>query len=263
VKGGIVMKEKKKDKQAIKDEPTLVEGASETKEEVTKEEVLDKKSKKSKKEKVAKEPKVKEPKLKKKKRIRNRSKFTSKFFKKFQGRSHESFDEMLMTDYKHVVERAYQLSSINELDYDEMFIITVPDAFDKNGRVHYRLSKSKDGSQTLLYDQSLVTILFFGKDSLFYHQANVDHRDGHIAYDVSGEFSYFDVVHMETAFKYDRQDNPKYVTLDLEVGLSDGVKVPFHLRNHRIHDDYHLPNLLTETEQKVLDAIKKRVRQTR
>jgi hypothetical protein len=257
VKGGIVMKNKK-NKQTIENEPVLVEDMNDDLVEET-----TSKSKKTKKEKKVKVKQEKVPKEKKKKRIRNRAKFTSKFFKKFQGRSHDSFDQMLMNDYKHVVERAYQLSSINELDYDQMFIITVPDAFEKNGRVNYRLNKTADGGQTLLFDQSLVTILFFGSETLYYHQANVDHRDGHIAFDVSGEFSYFDVVHMETAFKYDNQDKPKYITLDLEVGLSDGVKVPFHLRNHRIHDDYHLPNLLTETEQKVLDTIKRRVRQTR
>jgi len=142
-------------------------------------------------------------------------------------------------------------------------LITVPDAFDKDGRVNYRLDTREDGTHTLLYDQALVTALFFGHDTLYYHQANIDHRDGHIGFDVSGEFSYFDVVHMETSLKYDNNDKPKYITLDIEIGLSDGNKVPFHLRNHRIHDDYNLDTLLTPTEQKVLHTLKQKVRESR
>ncbi|MDI6453719.1 hypothetical protein [Peloplasma aerotolerans] len=213
--------------------------------------------------KETKEKKIKVPKEKKAKKIKDRQKWTSKYFKKFSGRASDSYDEMLHLDYDRAIERAKQLSSIMESEFDSPIVITVPDAFDKNGRVTYRLDKKEDGTSSLLYDQALVTILFFGDDSLFYYQANIDHRNGHIAFDIAGEFNYFDVVHMETALKYDNADNPKYITLDLEVGLADGTIVPFHLRNHRIHDGYDLPTLLTASEQKVLDAIKRKVRESR
>jgi hypothetical protein len=244
VKGGIRMKEKKIKKSDLEAE-TLVEPEEEA-------------PKKAKKEKPVKVKKVDVAKENKK-----RQKFTSKYFKKFSGRSDLSYGDMLQADYKAAMKRAELLSSLKPGDYDSPIIITVPDAYNKGGKVTYRLDKKSDGSQTLLYDQALVTILFFGADSLFYYQANVDHRNGHIGYDVAGEFNYFDVVHMETSLKYDHPDRPKYITLDLEVGLSDGVIVPFHLRNHRIHDDYELPGLITENEQKVLDTIKEKVRNSR
>jgi hypothetical protein len=170
---------------------------------------------------------------------------------------------MLQDDYRKIVERAHDLSSITEADYHEVMMITIPDAFDQTSKVNYRLDKKDDDTYTLLYDQALVTILFFGDDVLYYHQANVDHRNGHIAYDVSGEFNYFDVVHMETAIKYDRPINPKYVTLDLEVGLADGTIVPFHLRNHRIHEEYDLHAFITDQEKKFLDTLKQHVRESR
>jgi hypothetical protein len=244
VKGGIRMKEKKVKKSDLEAE-TLVEPEAEA-------------PKKGKKEKPVKVKKVNVAKENKK-----REKFTSKYFKKFSGRSQDSYADMLQADYNVAIKRAELMSSLQPGDYESPIIITVPDAYNQGGKVTYRLDRKPDGSQTLLYDQALVTILFFGADSLFYYQANIDHRNGHIGFDVAGEFNYFDVVHMETALKYDHPDRPKYITLDLEVGLADGVIVPFHLRNHRIHEDYELPGLITEQEQKVLDTIKNKVRASR
>ncbi|PKK93125.1 MAG: hypothetical protein CVV61_06255 [Tenericutes bacterium HGW-Tenericutes-6] len=194
------------------------------------------------------------------KRLKNRAKWTQKYFKKFSGRHQDNYDDMLDEDYQNVIKRAKELSSIGQKDYTELVLITVPDAFEKHGKVNYRMDKKEDGTFSLLYDQALVTSLFFGEEQLFYHQANVDHRNGHIGFDVAGEFNYFDVVHMETAIKYDNNDHPKYITLDLEVGLSDGTIVPFHLRNHRIHSDYDLEALLTPTEAKILNTLKQKVR---
>lgn len=208
---------------------------------------------------------VKQPKVKQKKVkvIKNRAKYTSKYFKKFAGRQNVSYEEMLQADYNQVIDRAHQLSSIQPADYSSHILITVPDAFDQTSKVSYRLDKRADGTYTLLYDQALVTVVFFGDDSLFYHQANVDHRNGHIGFDVSGEFNYFDVVHMGTSIKYDHPTHPKYITLDLEVGLADGTIVPFHLRNHRIHEEYDINVLLTPQETIFLDTLKHKVRGSR
>ena len=214
---------------------------------------------KEKKEKKAK----KEKKEKKVKKVKNRSKYTSKYFAKFSGRSNQSYDQMLKEDYDRMIKRALELSSITEDSYSSYMMITVPDAFDQSSKVNYRLDKKADGTYTLLYDQALITALFFGDDVLYYHQANVDHRNGHIAYDVSGEFNYFDVVHMETSLKYDNPNHPKYLMLDLEIGLVDGTIVPFHLRNHRIHEEYIFDGVLTAEEKKLLDTLKSKVRESR
>ncbi len=185
-----------------------------------------------------------------------------KYFKRFQGREKTNYDEMIQGDYNRAIERAHDLSSISKADYQnaQPILITVPDSYTDADRVAYRLDKLQDGTMTLRYDQSLVTSLFFGEDSLYYHQCNIDHRDGKIGFDVAGEFNYFDVVHMETAIKYDKPEHPKYIILDLELTLIDGTIVPLHLRNHRLHEGYELPGLLTEKEKLVLDQIKSRVR---
>lgn len=185
-----------------------------------------------------------------------------KYFKRFQGREKTNYDEMIQGDYNRAIERAHDLSSMSKADYQnaQPILITVPDSYTDADRVAYRLDKLQDGTMTLRYDQSLVTSLFFGEDSLYYHQCNIDHRDGKIGFDVAGEFNYFDVVHMETAIKYDKPEHPKYIILDLELTLIDGTIVPLHLRNHRLHEGYELPGLLTEKEKLVLDQIKSRVR---
>jgi len=212
---------------------------------------------------VEKAPKGKVKKEKKSKKPKNREKLTAKYFKKVSGKSIDAYDEIVKADYAKITERARQLSSITNYDFSEPILITVPDAFYHNGKVKYRLDEKSDGTRTLLYDQALVYVLFFGKDSLYYYQANVNHLNGRIASDVAGEFNYSSVSHMETGLKYDSVERPKYITLDLEIGLVDGTIVPFHLRNHRLHQDYQLPGLLTETEQQILTILKKKVRESR
>jgi hypothetical protein len=264
------MKEKKVKKQKLNTESEInpqdsnqVQEVSDLKNDSHDVDTPKKKKGKEKKVKVQKEKKVKVPKIKKVKKLKNREKWTKKYFKKYSGRAEESFADLMKEDFKNAMKRAEILSSIQKTDYEKPVIITIPDAYNKGGKVVYRLDVKKDGSQTLVYDQSLITILFFGKDSLFYYQANIDHRNGHIGYDISGEFNFFDVTHIETQLKYDNPDKPKYLTLDLEIGLVDGTIKPFHLRNHRIHDCYNLPDLVTETEYEILTLIKSRVRESR
>jgi len=208
-------------------------------------------------------PKGKVKKEKKNKKPKDREKLTAKYFKKVSGRSIDAYADIVKADYAKIIERARQLSSITHYDYSEPILITVPDAFYHNGKVKYRLDEKIDGTYTLLYDQALIYVLFFGKDSLYYFQANVNHLNGQIASDVAGEFNYSSVTHMETGLKYDSIDKPKYITLDLEIGLIDGTIIPFHLRNHRLHQDYKLPGLLTDKEQQILTILKKKVRESR
>lgn len=195
------------------------------------------------------------------KRQKNRPKWTKKYFSKFSGKAKTGFYDFVQQDYKNAMLRAEKLSSINQELYGKPIIITIPDSFNNTSKVQSRLDNKPDGSITQVFDQSLITVLFFGESTLYYYQANIDHRNGVIAFDIAGEFNYFDVVHMETQIGYDHVDKPKYITLDFEVGLSDGRVIPFHLRNHRLHPDYKIPELLTKTEQQILDLFKNRVRQ--
>lgn len=200
--------------------------------------------------------------MKKSKETKNRAHLMKKFFNKYTGKEKDSIEHLIQADYDQIIERAEQLSSIDKNDYpsNAPIMIKVPDSFTKKDRVSYRLVQKEDKSTVLLYDQALVTTLFFGETSLFYHQCNVDHRTGNIAFDIAGEFNYFDVVHMETALKFDHSENPKYLMLDLELTLIDGTLIPFHLRNHRLYDSYRLPSLLTDQEKMILEQFKHHIR---
>ncbi|MFP4177504.1 MAG: hypothetical protein ACLFTZ_01940 [Acholeplasmataceae bacterium] len=200
--------------------------------------------------------------MKKSKEMKNRAHAMKKFFKSYTGKEKSSIEHLIQADYDQIIERAEQLSSIDKSDYpsNAPIMIKVPDAFTKKDRVSYRLVHKEDKSTVLLYDQALVTTLFFGETSLFYHQCNVDHRSGSIAFDIAGEFNYNDVVHMETTLSLDQPENPKYLMLDLELSLIDGSVIPFHLRNHRLHESYELPSLLTDQEQMILDQFKHYIR---
>jgi glucan-binding YG repeat protein len=244
-----------------------------TKEKKTKEpEVIEEKETKTKKAKKEKEPKApkekkvkpqKTPKVKQPKQIKNREKWTKKYFKKFSGRSQDSYELMLLEDYQNAIDRALKLLNITDSDYEKPVIITIPDAFGSKDRVTYRIDKKPDGSFTRLFDQALLNILFFGDEAFYYYQVNVDHRNGQFAYDQAGEFSYFDVVHLETKLSYDNHEKPKFITLDLHIGLSDGNKISLHLRNHRIHEHYDLPELLTKEEEEIISTLKQKVRMSR
>lgn len=277
MKGGIHMKDKKK----LNQEKALEE-ITETKEsELKVEESLEKPKKEKKKKKEAdeklkeekqdkkaakepKEPKTKKEKkakrVKKTKKLKNRVRSTKKYFRKFTGREKADFASFVNEDYKKAITRAESLLSIDKKAYAQPVLISTPNSFDNTSKVQYRLDKKEDGTFTQIYDQALVTIMFFGNEALFYYQANINHRTGQIGSDISGEFNYFDVVHVETRLRYDQPAKPKYLMLDLKVGLTDGRTIPIHLRNHRIYDGYGVPEVLTETEQKILDTLKTKIR---
>jgi hypothetical protein len=252
-------KKAKKEKKVEEKKPKLTaEEKAKAKEDAKKQKADDKlKAKEEKKRLKAEKKAIAEE--KKKQKIR--PKWTKKYFTKYAGKEKGLFQKYVDQDYKKAISRAEKLSSIDSKAYGKPILIVIPDSFNKSSKVRYRLDKKPDGGVTQIYDQALLTALFFGENTLFYYQANIDHRNGRIAFDTAGEFNYFDVVHMETQLKYDNPEKPKYLALELEVGLSDGRMIPFHLRNHRLHNEYELPDMLTKTEQQILDLFKSRVRQ--
>lgn len=236
---------KKKDKKSKKDKKKAREQELE--------EVKPKKGKKEKKSKKAKKEKIP-------KKIKDRTVWFKKYFNKYAGKQDKAYTKFVEQDMKAAIMRAHKLSSIDAKAYKQPIIISIPDAFYNSSKVSFRLDRKADGTVTQIYDQALMTILFFGESTLYYYQANVDHRNGHIAFDTAGEFNLFDIVHLETQLKYDHPEKHKYIMLDLQVGLSDGRTIPFHLRNHRLHNEYSLPEILTDQEQQILDLFKSRVR---
>ncbi|MFA5481879.1 MAG: hypothetical protein WC278_00720 [Bacilli bacterium] len=194
---------------------------------------------------------------------KQRSRWTKKFFKKRINKVSRQYAELINEDYKKVIKRAETLLRIEKIDYpfEAPIMITLPDSFSKDVKVRFTYGESEDKKMNLYYDQSLVTSLFFGEQSLFFHRCNVDHTTGNIGYDVAGELNYADIVYAQTTFRYDTQNKLHQYQLVVELSLLDGTIVPLYLRNHTIHDNYGgLDTVLTEQEEYILDTIKGYIR---
>ncbi len=208
---------------------------------------------------VAKEPKRKKQ-LTLKKELKNRDRWVTKYFKKSLGQSDEKYEGFVDGDYEKAISRSLQLSSLEKKDYRSSVLIAIPAPFKENGDVKFRFDHKYDGTFTLNYNQALITILFFGAKSLFYYKVKMDHHTGNVKDDLTGEFNFADVVHLKTELRHENINRHQHLVLDIIISLSNGENISVNLRNHRIHANYNLTTLLTETETKTLDLIKKKVR---
>jgi hypothetical protein len=196
------------------------------------------------------------------KKAQKRNKWAKKYFHKDTGKSKEDFHAIIKEDYEHAMERACEILSISRQQAARFspVIITIPDAFGRKDKVSYRLDVNADGSTTLLYDQTLITVLMFTESSLLYYQSHINHETGQIGYDITGEIKFFDIVYVETELSFDNYESPKYSRLDMKLNLVNGQSIKLHLRNHRISLDYPLDQLLTTKEKQVIGLIKKSIR---
>lgn len=193
----------------------------------------------------------------------NRFKRVEQYFKKVSGGTAEDIHKIIHEDYDRAIKRAELMASIDRKSYDQPYVLLIPHQLEKGRKVSYRLDLLANGAQTLLYDQTLISVIFFGHETFYYYQSHIDHQTGEISLDLSGEFGYFDVVHVVTRLGYDNPQKPKYETLDLEIGLSDGAVVPIHLRSYRLQSDFKPEIFISEDELKIIDRLKKKVRESR
>ncbi len=192
--------------------------------------------------------------------FKNRIKYTNKIFKHLKAKAKGQIDVLIKKDYFEAQKRAKSLLGINEKDYYQQVLITVPDSFSNRDEVKYHLEVEKDGENKLYFDQAYVTILYYGKETLFIYQCNIDHRSGYIGHDRAQEFNYFDVISVETSIKFDNDTRPKYSVLNAELTLSNNQKFLIHLRNQRLDSQPLEQPLLSEKEQNVLQMLKERIR---
>ncbi len=195
--------------------------------------------------------------------VNNRFKRVEQYFKKVSGSTAEDIHKMMHEDYNRAIKRAELMASIDRKSYDQPYVLLIPFQKENGRKVSYRLDLLANGAQTLLFDQALISVLFFAENTFYYYQAHIDHQTGEISMDLSGEFDYFDVVHIVTRLGYDNPQKPKYETLDLEIGLSDGAVVPIHLRSYRLQSDYKPEIFISEDELKIINRLKKNVRESR
>ncbi|QWB95208.1 hypothetical protein KHQ89_04355 [Mycoplasmatota bacterium] len=198
--------------------------------------------------------------LKKAKRIKAiRPKWVKKFFKRSNGKSKEQMFKYMESDQTRLLERAHTLLNIQSADYDKSFIVKMPASFDNKKSVKYRLALNKKGDKTLLYDQAFFNVLFFGVETLYQYQANIDFHTGQISNDKTSTFRYFDIVNIESNLNFDHINHPKYLKYGIDLTLSNSQKISLNLRNHRLTSGYKLPGLLTEQEKKIVSLLKQKL----
>lgn len=161
--------------------------------------------------------------------------WVDKYFKKQFGKVNPIFMNLMQLDYAKVIEHAKILVGITDESYEEYHHVIAPDSLDNSTKVRYRFDKTISKDYTLYFDQVFMTVLFFGTDTLYIYRANVNHITGEIVMETANEFSYFDIVSVETRRRTDRVIEPKYMRLDLNLNLSDGEEFNLNLRNQKLY----------------------------
>lgn len=188
--------------------------------------------------------------------MKRRIKLIKKYFKSKSLVENNDVTNFLEEDIENVLSRAYTLIGIDEDEVSKPLVIITPSAFYDGGKVKYRIIKKDDDNFRVDYDQSLVTSIYLTNESLYYHQASVNHNNGFIDFDIAGGLNLFDVTHTETILDYDDPVKPKISQLILRLNLVNGSNIEFYLRDHYLHDDYLLETLLTEDEAYIINTIK-------
>jgi len=181
-----------------------------------------------------------------------------KYFELRLGKVDEMFEKVLATDLELLRRRALELGLVPKEVAAKPVQLMIPDHFLEED-IKYRLDEFKGGSN-LRYSQAAITTLFYDQARLYYHQCNLDIMSGVVYDDVAGEFTFKDVVTVETFLSYGAEDDPNHVRLDVELQLSNGSELLLTLRRHPLTEDYERVPLLTEEETQFLRLLKGFVR---
>ena len=185
-----------------------------------------------------------------------RSKLFKKYFKKNSGKVNQEVIDLINQDFSNAVFKAKQVLLIDDSEVGGPITISVPDSVDGRN-VKFKNVLFEDETNQIVYDQTLLTVLFFDKKHLNYYQSNIDHVSGEIKYDVSGSILFKNIIHVQHLFSYDNPSNPKVERLDVELNLIDGTIIPLRIRNRFITPKQKdAQQVLSDKEIKVLEAIK-------
>lgn len=190
------------------------------------------------------------------KKKKKRLKWFNKYFKKGTGKFDPQFQLYRDEAHKMVFKRAFELLSITEADVAEenAIVLMSPEQLDVNSKVRYKVALLDDDEAELIYDQSVLTVLMFGEESLFYYQASVDYRYGLITNDLVGELNYLDIMNIQTSFEYDDLHEPLFEMINVELWLYDGTTMPLTLR-FRLFNGVVEELILSEKEKLVLGKL--------
>lgn len=190
--------------------------------------------------------------------MKKRNKLMKKHFKTTNGKENHKMEQLIKEDNEQAIERAKLVVSLENEGYSEPIVIVTPNTSTKR-KVRFRTTKV-DHTIRVDYDYALVTTLFLGGRSLFYHQSSIDYLIGAVESDVAYEVGYTDIVKVETFIGYDNPNNPKLRVVMLTLGLANATTITIPLRNHYIFDKTEKNEILTEKEQYIIHTIKKAIR---
>lgn len=187
--------------------------------------------------------------------MKERIKLMKKYFKKKKGVHLEEATNLINNDLNNALERAKTL--IVTKDVSEPFVLRGPNLYNED--LKYRLNKdNKEDEFDVDYNNSLITIIFLGKTKLYYYQSEIDHVNGLVNEELSGEVKYSNILNTE--FEIDNQVDQKYnpiiSVVNLVLTLDNEAELVFNLRNHYEFNDEKYPNVLTDNEKYIAKTIK-------
>lgn len=188
-----------------------------------------------------------------------RGKWVKSYFKKNDGLADPRMKELMDKDFAKMFKRAHLMLNITEQDYEKVFVLQMPDSYSNKNKVNYRLDKMENGSQTLIYDQAFLNVLFFGEDVLYNYYVNVDFNNGYMTNDHSIAVRYFDIVSIESKLTYDQMESPKYLQYHVILHLTNNQQITLNLRNQRLYGANVIPSLLTTQEQRIVKLLREKM----
>lgn len=190
--------------------------------------------------------------------MKHRAKRVKKYFRKKYGKEDEKVSNLIQADIDKALVRAQLLLSLENEVVSEPLIIKAANT--DNPNLKFRVTKNTEPSK-VEYTESILTTLYLGKTSLFFHEAIVNHIYGYVLEDYASEVKYHDIVHVETFLDYDYRVNHIGISsLFLLLHLINGTTITLSLRSHYMHDRKDYPELITDEEKQVITNIQKAIR---
>lgn len=190
--------------------------------------------------------------------MKHRAKRVKKYFRKKSGKEDLKVSELIKEDIDKALLRAQLLLSLEDEVVSKPLIIKAANT--DNPDIKFRVTKNTEPSK-VEYTESILTTLYLGKTSLFFHEAIVNHINGYVLEDYASEVKYHDIVHVETYLDYDpRVNNIGVSSLYLILHLINGTSITLNLRSHYMYNRKEHSELITNDERQVITNIQKAIR---
>lgn len=191
--------------------------------------------------------------------MKNRAKVLKRYFRRSRGKQKDNVVEVIQQDIDKALERAKLLLSLENENVSKPLIIKAANT--ENENIRFKVVKLPDKTTRVDYNESLLTTIYLGTNSLFFHEAIVNHIHGYVLEDYASEVKYRDIVHVETFLDYEHRYNTVGLSsLYLLLHLINGTTIALNLRNHYMHNRKDYPELVTKEEKAIITNIQKAIR---